>query len=191
MGSTFANNNHPELDYGPSNQSAPHIFVANGLVVVPYDINLSAIAFWRSGAAFNPRGIIDSDGDGLVDQRDLTQPRNSFRAVKRTADIDLRAEKKVPFGRHTASVLVEAFNLFNRDNVANVNAVSGPTFGTPIFVSRRTRSAVRHSLLLRAIATAIDGGSRRRSRRRRTNVFCVFRVFSVVFPYDLIRSGPR
>ena len=129
--STFANNNHPELDYGPSNQSAPHIFVANGVTILPFDVHLSGIVFWRSGAAFNPRGIIDTDGDGLVDQRDLSSPRNAFR-VKPYADIDLRAEKRFPFGRHAVSVLVEAFNLFNRDNVANVNAVSGPTFGTPV-----------------------------------------------------------
>jgi len=123
--------NHPDLDYGPSNQSAPHIFVASGLVTLPMDVNLSAIGFWRSGAAFNPRGIIDSDGDGLVDQRDLTQPRNAFR-VKAYADLDVRAEKKVIVGRHTMAVLVEMFNVFNRDNVANVNAVSGPQFGQPV-----------------------------------------------------------
>ncbi len=130
VGSTFANNNHPELDYGPSNQSAPHIFVASGVAVLPFDVNVSGIAFWRSGTAFNPRGLIDSDGDGLVDQRDLSQTRNAFR-VKAYADLDLRVEKKVRFGRHAASVLVEAFNLFNRDNILNVNAVSGPNFGTP------------------------------------------------------------
>jgi hypothetical protein len=130
VGSGFANNNHPELDYGPSNQSAPHIFVGNASVVLPFDINLGAIAFWRSGAAFNPRGIIDSDGDGLVDQRDLAQPRNAFR-VKAYSDLDLRLEKKVPLGRQAVSVLIEGFNLFNRANVANVNAVSGPQFGTP------------------------------------------------------------
>jgi len=130
-GSTFANNNHPELDYGPSNQSAPHIFVANGLVVVPFDVHVSGIAFWRSGTAFNPRGIIDTDGDGLVDQRDLSKPRNAFR-VKPYADVDLRVEKQIPLGRQAASVLVEVFNLFNRDNVLNVNSVSGATFGTPI-----------------------------------------------------------
>ena len=27
---------------------------------------------------------------------------------------------------------VETFNIVNRDNVANVNAVSGPTFGTAV-----------------------------------------------------------
>jgi len=131
VGSTFANNNHPELDYGPSNQSAPHIAVANAAIVLPYDLNLGIVAFWRSGAAFNPRGIIDSDGDGLVDQRDLSQPRNAFR-VKPYSDVDLRVEKKVPFGRQSASVLVEAFNIFNRSNVASVNAVSGPGFGVPV-----------------------------------------------------------
>lgn len=131
VGSTFANNNHPELDFGPSNQSAPHIFVANGVVVLPYDVNVSGVAFWRSGTAFNPRGLVDSDGDGLVDQRDLTQSRNAFR-IAAYADIDVRAEKKVFFGRHAASVLFEAFNLFNRANVASVSNVSGPQFGTPV-----------------------------------------------------------
>jgi hypothetical protein len=131
VGSTFANNNHPELDYGPSNQSAPHIFVANGVATLPFDVNVSAIAFWRSGTAFNPRGLIDSDGDGLVDQRDLSQPRNSFR-IKPYADVDLRVEKRIPFGNQAASVLVEAFNLFNRANVATVSNVSGPQFGTPV-----------------------------------------------------------
>ena len=66
-----------------------------------------------------------------MDQRDLTQPRNAFR-VKPYADVDLRVEKQVRVARHTASVLVEAFNIINRDNASNVNAVSGPTFGTPV-----------------------------------------------------------
>jgi hypothetical protein len=130
VGSTFSNNNHPELDYGPSNQSAPNIFSANGVVIAPFDFHVSAIAFWRSGAAFNPRGIVDTDGDGLVDQRDLSVPRNSFR-VKPYADVDVRVEKRVPFGNNSVSALVEVFNLFNRANVATVNAVSGAQFGQP------------------------------------------------------------
>jgi len=131
VGSTFANNNHPEFDYGPSNQSAPNIFVANAVAILPYDVNVSGIVFWRSGTAFNPRGLVDSDGDGLVDQRDLTQPRNAFR-TKPFADVDARAEKKIFIGPHSMSVLVEAFNLFNRANVATVSNVSGPQFGTPV-----------------------------------------------------------
>jgi outer membrane receptor protein involved in Fe transport len=129
-GTSFSNNNHPGYDYGPSNQSAPHVFVASGLVIAPFEIRLSSIASWRTGAAFNPRGIIDSDGDGLVDQRDLSVPRNSFR-VKPYADVDLRIERRLALGRHAVSLLGDVFNVFNRDNVATVNAVSGVGFGTP------------------------------------------------------------
>jgi outer membrane receptor protein involved in Fe transport len=131
VGSTFSNNNHPELDYGVSNQSVPNIFVANGLVILPLDFHVSGIVYWRSGSAFSPRGIQDLDGDGLVDQRDTTQPRNGFR-TKAYGDVDLRVEKQVPIqGGHRVTLLVEAFNLFNRDNVATVTNVSGPDFGTP------------------------------------------------------------
>ena len=70
-GSGFSDNNHPEADWGPSNLSAPNIFVTNGAVTVPFDIHVSGIVSWQSGAAFNPRGITDQDGDGLVDQRDV------------------------------------------------------------------------------------------------------------------------
>ena len=96
-------------------------------------------------AAFNPRGVVDTDGDGLVDQRDLSQPRNAFR-VKPYADLDVRVEKKVALGRHAASVLVEAFNIFNRDNVANVNAVSGSSFGTPVayLAGREVQFGIRY-----------------------------------------------
>ena len=146
VGSQFSNNNHPEIDYGPSNQSAPHVFVGNAVATLPGGFDLSGIVFWRSGAAFNPRGIVDLDGDGLVDQRDTTQPRNKFR-TKAYGDVDLRLEKRFRLsGRQAFSVLVEAFNLFNRANVSNVTAVSGPSFGTPttFFPGREIQLGVRY-----------------------------------------------
>lgn len=146
VGSQFSNNNHPEIDYGPSNQSAPHVFVGNALATLPWGIDLSGIVFWRSGAAFNPRGIVDLDGDGLVDQRDTTQPRNKFR-TRAYGDVDVRLEKRLKVsGRQSFSVLAEAFNLFNRANVSNVTAVSGPAFGTPttFFPGREIQLGVRY-----------------------------------------------
>jgi len=145
VGSSFSNNNHPEIDLGPSNQSVPHVFTANGLVVVPFDIHLSTIAYWRSGSAYNPRGIVDTDGDGLVDQRDTTQPRNSFR-TKAFADLDLRVEKQFRFNGQAVSVLLETFNLFNRANVASVSNVTGPSFGTPttFFPGRELQFGLRY-----------------------------------------------
>ena len=146
VGSGFSNNNHPEIDLGPSNQSVPHVFVANGLVTVPFDINVSGIFFWRSGNAFNPRGIQDLDGDGLVDQRDTTQERNAFR-VESYGNVDLRVEKQFRLpGRHTIGLMVEAFNLFNRANVASVTDVAGAQFGTPVafFPGREVQFGVRY-----------------------------------------------
>ncbi len=146
VGSTFSNNNHPDIDYGPSNQSVPHIFVANGVVQLPWGFNLSGIASWRSGSAFNPRGIQDLDGDGLVDQRDVSQERNAFR-VKPYATVDLRVEKSFRLaGEHRITALIEAFNVGNRSNVSNVNAVSGPSFGTPVafFPGREIQLGVRY-----------------------------------------------
>ncbi|MGE0042383.1 MAG: TonB-dependent receptor [Vicinamibacterales bacterium] len=146
VGSGFSNNNHPEIDYGPSNQSVPHIFVVNGLVQAPFGINLSGIVSWRSGSAFNPRGIQDLDGDGLVDQRDVSESRNAFR-VKAYGNVDLRAEKEIRLpGNHRITALVEAFNLMNRANVSNVNSVSGPDFGTPTayFPGREVQFGVRY-----------------------------------------------
>jgi hypothetical protein len=146
VGSGFSNNNHPEIDLGPSNQSVPHIFVANGLVTLPFDINVSGIMFWRSGNAFNPRGIRDLDGDGLVDQRDTTEERNAFR-VEAYGNVDLRVEKQFQLpGRHTVGLMVEAFNVFNRANVASVTDVAGAQFGTPVsfFPGRELQFGIRY-----------------------------------------------
>jgi outer membrane receptor protein involved in Fe transport len=145
-GSGFSDNNDPEADWGPSNLSAPHIFVANGAVTVPFDIQVSGIVNWQSGAAFNPRGITDQDGDGLVDQRDVSIPRNDFRTDP-FFNIDLRVEKqfRVRDG-HLFGILFEAFNLTNQANVLNVNAVAGPDFGTPVayFPGREIQIGVRY-----------------------------------------------
>ncbi len=145
-GSGFSDNNDPEADWGPSNLSAPHIFVTNGAITVPFDINVSGIVSWQSGAAFNPRGITDQDGDGLVDQRDVSVPRNDFRTDP-FFNIDLRVEKVFRVGDdHSFGILFEAFNLTNQANVLNVNAVSGPDFGTPVayFPGREIQIGVRY-----------------------------------------------
>jgi outer membrane receptor protein involved in Fe transport len=131
VGSTFSNNNNPEIDFGPSNQSVPHVLTASGLVGLPWGFKLAALYAWRSGLAFSPRGLKDLDGDGLVDQRDTTAPRNGFR-TKAYSSLDARLEKVLRLGgRNAVSVLVEGFNLLNRNNVKNISNVAGKDFGTP------------------------------------------------------------
>ncbi|MEM1246522.1 MAG: TonB-dependent receptor [Acidobacteriota bacterium] len=148
VGSTFSNNNRPELDIGESNLAAPHVVVGNVTTLLPWNVRLSAIAFFRDGNAFSPRGIVDTDGDGLVDQRDLSVPRNAFR-VDDFLSVDLRLEKPVTLpGGHEINVLIDAFNVTNEDNVANVNTVSGPDFGMPneFFPGREIQIGVRFYL---------------------------------------------
>jgi hypothetical protein len=131
VGSTFSNNNDPEADFGPSNQSAPHVLTASGLVGLPWGLKAAALYAWRSGLAFSPRGLQDLDGDGLVDQRDTTAPRNGFR-TKAYSSLDARLEKTFRVGgSHALSALVEGFNLLNRNNVKNISNVAGAEFGTP------------------------------------------------------------
>jgi hypothetical protein len=47
---------------------------------------------------------------------------------------------------HSFGILFEAFNLTNQANVLNVNAVSGPDFGTPVayFPGREIQIGVRY-----------------------------------------------
>ncbi len=131
IGSTFSNNNRPEIDIGESNLSAPHVGVVSATTLLPWNVRFSGSMFWRSGNAFSPRGLVDTDGDGLVDQRDVTVPRNDFR-VADFFNVDLRLEKSFRIGKdNEISVLVDAFNVTNEDNVSNVNSVQGPDFGVP------------------------------------------------------------
>ena len=129
VGSTFSNNNRPQLDEGESNLSAPHVAVLSVTTQLPWSLRASGNLFWRTGNAFSPRGIVDTDGDGLIDQRDISVPRNDFR-VPSFFNIDLRLEKSFQFGDgYEVSLLIDAFNVTNEDNVSNVNAVQGPDFG--------------------------------------------------------------
>lgn len=146
VGSTFSHNNRPELDEGPSNLSAPHSLVAHGVVEAPAGVQASGVVSWRSGAAFNPRGVRDLDGDGLVDQRDTTEPRNRFR-TDAFARVDLRVAKAFRVSAdQTLRVMLEAFNLTNRANVVNVIGVAGPEFGRPaaFFPGREVQVGVRY-----------------------------------------------
>ncbi|MCP3960057.1 MAG: TonB-dependent receptor [bacterium] len=132
VGSTFSNNNRPELDEGESNLSAPHVAVVSATTQLPWGLRFSGNLFWRTGNAFSPRGIVDTDGDGLIDQRDISEPRNAFR-VSDYFNVDLRLEKSFQLGKrdNEITLLVDAFNVTNEDNVSNVNAVQGPDFGVP------------------------------------------------------------
>ncbi|MEM6456009.1 MAG: TonB-dependent receptor [Acidobacteriota bacterium] len=147
IGSGFSDNNDPNRDRGPSNLSVPHVGVVSGIVALPWDMRLAGTFFWRDGLAFSPRGITDQDGDGLVDQRDVSVPRNAFRSDD-YVNLDLRLEKRVALtSGHALSLVLDVFNATNEANVANVVSVAGPDFGTPtdFFPGREIQLGVRYT----------------------------------------------
>ena len=61
----------------------------------------------------------------------------------------MRLEKSFRLGKgNEISLLFDVFNVTNEDNVANVNSVSGPDFGTPndFLPGREVQVGVRYFL---------------------------------------------
>jgi len=128
---TFVNG--PDLDKGPSDLSLDHTFQLNGLLALPWQIQLSGIFRVQSGFHYSRTGSsIDPDGDGTLNGIDHTVRRNAFTAPA-YVDLDMRFAKRFNIGeRAKVQVLFEFFNLLNRQNPAAVfSSLTTPsTFGT-------------------------------------------------------------
>jgi len=116
--------NGPNLDKGPSDLSVNHIFQINGLVDLPWQIQVSSILRTQSGFHFSRAAAVteDPDGDGTFNIIDHGPGagRNAFTAPP-FVNVDLRLDKRFSIGeRVKAQVLFEFFNLFNRQNPAAV-----------------------------------------------------------------------
>jgi hypothetical protein len=135
---------------GPSLQDQRHRFVASGLYQAPFGLRASSIVTIGSGVPFNILAGSDLNGDGdagnFPTDRARTSPGNPSTAVGRNAGrlpseaiVDVRVSRLFRFaGRTTIEPLVEAFNVFNRVNYADINNVFGagaypanplPTYG--------------------------------------------------------------
>jgi hypothetical protein len=114
--------NGPDLDKGPSDLALDHIFQINGLVELPWQVQLSGIFRAQSGFHFSriPTTLSDPDGDGGFLAIDLGPGagRNAFTAPP-FVNLDLRLAKRFALGeRVKVQVLFEFFNLLNRQNPA-------------------------------------------------------------------------
>ena len=120
---TFVNG--PDRDKGPSDLSLTHTFQVNGLLALPWQIQLSGIFRVQSGFHHNRTGSnVDPDGDGTFNGIDLTPGRNAFTAPA-YVDLDMRFAKRFSLGeRAKLQVLFEFFNLFNRKNPAAVETTT-------------------------------------------------------------------
>lgn len=130
--------NGPDVDRGKSDLALDHTLLLHGLAELPGDFQVSGIFRAQSGFRFSRQAeqLADPDGNNAFSARDLTVPRNSFKAPP-YVNLDLRVSKRLRLlGQSRATILVEFFNLFNRQNPAAVETARGrPTaFDQPLQV---------------------------------------------------------
>jgi hypothetical protein len=123
--------NGPDLDKGPSDLSLTHTFQINGLVELPWQIQISSIFRAQSGFRFSRLASTPEDPDGNLNFNDIDHGpgagRNAFVAPP-FVNADMRFSKRFDVGeRAKIQFLFEFFNLFNNANPAAVeNGVGRP-----------------------------------------------------------------
>jgi len=115
----------PDRDKGPSDLSLNHTFQVNGLLELPWQVQLSGIFRAQSGFHYSRTGSnVDPDGDGTFNGIDLIPGRNAF-SSQPYVNLDMRFAKRFNLSeRAKLQVLFEFFNLFNRQNPAAVETTT-------------------------------------------------------------------
>jgi hypothetical protein len=130
---TFVNG--PDLDKGPSSLALDHIFQVNGLVDLPWQLQIGGILRTQSGFHFSRFDALnrDPDGNGNFNSIDFTAGRNAFTAPP-FVNLDMRFSKRFDIAeRVKVQLLFEFFNLLNRQNprlVQNRVDVATEPFGS-------------------------------------------------------------
>ena len=130
--------NGPDRDKGPSDLAIDHVLQANGMVELPYQIQISGIFRAQSGYHFSQAPasgvLVDPDGDASVNAIDVNAGRNAF-TTPPFVNLDMRFAKRFNITSGVkAQVLLEFFNVMNRQNPAAVGRrrdVALEPFGQP------------------------------------------------------------
>ena len=139
----------------PSANDETHRIVANGIVDLPWDFQLSGILTLGSGSPFN---VFDGTGSqfyfrpygGRPEKYGFILP-NAF--AYRNLDLRLTKNFEV-FGGQELSLFVDAINVFNFDNYTGFDggtgssAIPNPNFGNPsavLFPTRTFQVGMRYS----------------------------------------------
>lgn len=125
--------NGPNLDKGPSDLSLSNMFFADGVWQLPWKIDISGIFRAQSGFRYSESqasGFTDVDGDNIFNGLDWEVGRNHFTAPA-FANLDMRIAKTFMIGeRVKTQILLEYFNILNRNNSAAIETLSIP--GEPV-----------------------------------------------------------
>jgi hypothetical protein len=132
---------HPEFDRAVGDNDVRHRFTLALLTESPKewplvvrDFKFSVLTNLQSARFFSITAGFDTNGDLFpFPDRVGVSPRNSYRGDP-YYDVDVRLQREIPFTeRIHAQVSAEAFNLFNRPNVEDVDNVYGlPDFAGPV-----------------------------------------------------------
>ena len=127
----------PDRERGPATHDQRHRLVVSGLYRFPFGVQVAAIVTVASGRPFSPLAGADLNGDGdggaFPSDRARRAPPDPASSVGRNSEtmpgqatIDARVSKGFTVrGRTQLELLAEAFNLFNRSNFSEVNAIFG------------------------------------------------------------------
>jgi hypothetical protein len=113
------------LDRGPSDFHQRHRLVAHGLIELPFQTQLSAVATLASGLPVNPLTGEDTNGDGYRLDRPVGFGRNSFRSPMQSS-IDISFAKRIAVTeKMRVEFRADAFNIFNHNNYIKLNNTYG------------------------------------------------------------------
>jgi len=144
----------PRAEYAPGVDTPHFRFTANSSYEINRALSVSGVFRARTGFAYSAvgGGTVDLHGDGTFNDRVPGTNRNQFR-MDGTNSLDLRVTWTVPLGAsRKVQFTADAFNIYNRDNMATVNGTWGAnpaaalaTFGAPLtyFNPREVQLAAR------------------------------------------------
>ena len=127
----------PARERGPATHDQRHRLVVSGIYQFAHGVQVSSIVTAASGRPFTPLAGADLNGDGdggaFPPDRARRNPVDPATSVGRNSEampaqlaVDVRLSKQFAVrGRAAITVLAEAFNLFNRSNFSEVNAIFG------------------------------------------------------------------
>jgi hypothetical protein len=128
--------NNIQNEYGWSNIDQRHQFTTNGVVFLPKGIQLATQMRFNSGRPFSPRTGVDSNRDGIVNDRPMqngqVMRRNDGYRKQGFSDVSLRAQKNFTVaGEKMLSLTAEFFNVFNAANMETNQITWGNDLGVP------------------------------------------------------------
>lgn len=130
--SIFVSNSYDiDADYGPSADDVRNTFNAAALFDAAWGLKFGVSTSVLSAPPYNVTTGGDDNGDHHFNDRPPGVGYNSERGDALWT-VNARASKVFDIGQTRLELLIEAFNLFNRDNLGEFNGViASPEFGTP------------------------------------------------------------